>query len=366
MEDIVLSDAIERYLNGEMSEAERHHFEQMRQNNADLDQLVVEHIFFLKQMDTYREHQQFKETLNQVHTEVVDEAQLVPLKPEGGKLVQFWKRYRKTVAVAATIAALISLSTLGILLVFKQNNQVNYEQLSKKLEKNEASVDQVKKEISNLKTKDAPRFQPKPNTRYGGTGFVVDPRGYLVTNAHVALKQHLYVFNEKVGSLKAELLYTDKENDLAILKITDTAFKALKPLPYTLAKTEPELGQQVFTLGYPRPELIYYEGYISSRTASGTINNPNIFLLNLPVENGNSGSPVINQNGVITGIISSRELSLSGYATAIKPRALNNLLDMLRVDEKINPLPAKSPIAGVDRTTQVKRIKDYIFMIEVE
>ncbi|MBL7726121.1 MAG: serine protease, partial [Dinghuibacter sp.] len=102
MEDIVLSDAIERYLNGEMSEAERHHFEQMRQNNADLDQLVVEHIFFLKQMDTYREHQQFKETLNQVHTEVVDEAQLVPLKPEGGKLVQFWKRYRKTVAVAAT------------------------------------------------------------------------------------------------------------------------------------------------------------------------------------------------------------------------------------------------------------------------
>lgn len=365
MEDIVLSEAIEKYLSGTMSETDRHHFELMRQNNADLDQLVVEHLFFLKQMDVYNDHTRFKETLNHIHTEVAAETKLVPIKQEGSKLVQFWNRYRRTVAVAATIAGLISISAAGLLFVYKKKGDIEYNDLRVK-------VDNINKEVKTLTTKEkekettATRFQPLPNASFGGTGFVIDPRGYLVTNAHVATKKQLYVFNHKLGSLRAELLYTDKENDLAILKITDTSFKELKPIPYILSKTEPELGQTVFTMGYPRPELIYYEGYISSRSANGTISNPNIFLLNLPVENGNSGSPVINQNGVITGIIKSKEISQTGFATAIKPQALNALLDMLRNDEKISVMPAKSAIAGLSRQKQVKRLEDYIFMIEVE
>jgi serine protease Do len=363
MEDMVLMDAIERYLNGEMNEAERLHFEALRSENADLDQLVVEHIFFLKQMDALHTRNQLKETMEQVHKKIAGEAPVVSLNKKT-KLVQFWSRYRKTVAVAATIAALISISALGLLFVYNKQEKVNYEDLSRQFKNATARID---REINNLKTKEAaPRFQPKPNTSYSGTGFVIDPRGYLVTNAHVVRRKDLTVFNEKTGSLKAELLYTDRENDLAVLKITDTAFKQLKPLPYTLAKTEPELGQRVFTLGYPRPELIYYEGYISSRSTNGTIANPDMFLLNLPVENGNSGSPVLNQKGVITGIISSKELSPSGYAAAIKPRALQNLITLLQRDEKMGPLPSKSAVAGYDRTMQVNRISDYVFMVEVE
>lgn len=367
MEDIVLADAIERYLGGEMSEAERHHFEQMRQNNADLDQMVVEHIFFLKQMEVYNDHYRFKETLNSIHTEIANENKLVPLKPEGSKVVRFWKRYRRTVAVAATIAGLISVSATGLLLAYKKKeDSVGYVELSNKLKNTEERLDNRINKIETSKKTENPRFEPKPNASFGGTGFVIDPRGYIVTNAHVATKKNLYVFNARVGSLKAELLYTDHENDLAILKVTDTAFKLLKPLPYTFSKTEPELAQRVFTLGYPRPELIYYEGYISSRSARGTLLNPNIFLLNLPVEAGNSGSPVINEKGVITGIIASKELSEAGYAAAIKPQALKNLLDMLQKDEKNVVLPAKSSLGKLDRAEQIKKLEDYIFMIEVE
>lgn len=366
MEDIVLADAIERYLNGEMSEAERHHFEQMRQNNADLDQMVVEHIFFLKQMDTYNDHYRFRDTLNAIHNEIANENKLVPLKPEGSKVVRFWKRYRRTVAVAATIAGLISISATGLLLAYKKKEEsVGYQELSTKLKNTEARLDSRINKIE-TSSKNEKRFEPKPNASFGGTGFVIDPRGYIVTNAHVATKKDLYVFNARVGSLKAELLYTDHENDLAILKVTDTSFRMLKPLPYTLSKTEPELAQRVFTLGYPRPELIYFEGYISSRSARGTISNPNIFLLNLPVEAGNSGSPVINEKGVITGIIASKELSEAGYAAAIKPQALKNLLDMLQKNEKNVALPTKSSLGRLDRAEQIKKMEDYIFMIEVE
>lgn len=363
MEDIVLADAIERYLNGEMSESDRHHFEQMRQANADLDQMVVEHIFFLKQMDTYNDHYRFRENLDAIHAEVAGETKLVPLKPEGSKVVRFWNRYRRTVAVAATIAGLISISAVGLLLAYNKQNKLPYEELMRINNK----IDNVSNKVDNLqKEGKTPRFQPNPNASFGGTGFIIDPRGYIVTNAHVAMKKNISVYNERVGSLKAELLFTDRENDLAIVKITDTAFKHLKPLPYGISKTEPEIGQEVFTLGYPRPIQIYHKGYISSRSANGTFSNPNIFLLNLQVESGNSGSPVINQKGIVTGIINSKETSQNGYATAIKPQALNSLLELLQRDEKITLMPFKPSLGRLADEEKIKKIEDYIFMIEVE
>ena len=49
MDDLLLIDAAERYLRDEMSEQERTYFEEIRKNNPEIDQLVVEHIFsFMK------------------------------------------------------------------------------------------------------------------------------------------------------------------------------------------------------------------------------------------------------------------------------------------------------------------------------
>ena len=51
MDDILLIDAVERYLRGEMSHEEKSHFEDLRKNNSDIDQLVVEHAIFLHQLE---------------------------------------------------------------------------------------------------------------------------------------------------------------------------------------------------------------------------------------------------------------------------------------------------------------------------
>jgi serine protease Do len=55
MEDIIMLDAIERFTKGDMQQEELQHFEAMRNSNAELDQLVVEHIYFLKQMEQFAE-----------------------------------------------------------------------------------------------------------------------------------------------------------------------------------------------------------------------------------------------------------------------------------------------------------------------
>ena len=66
MDDILLLDAIERYKNGEMTAQERKFFEEMRKNNPDIDQLAVEHTFFLHELERLGNRKSFNHTLNEV------------------------------------------------------------------------------------------------------------------------------------------------------------------------------------------------------------------------------------------------------------------------------------------------------------
>ena len=60
MDDILLIDAVERYIRGEMNPDERLVFENLRKANAEIDQLVVEHTLFLQQMNRFGEWQKYK------------------------------------------------------------------------------------------------------------------------------------------------------------------------------------------------------------------------------------------------------------------------------------------------------------------
>ena len=53
MDDLRLLDTVERYIKGEMQPDERVHFEQLRKTNPEVDLLVVEHTFFLQQMNRF-------------------------------------------------------------------------------------------------------------------------------------------------------------------------------------------------------------------------------------------------------------------------------------------------------------------------
>ena len=64
MDDILLLDAVERYLKGEMSEQEKTFLEEMRKSNPEIDQMVVEHTFFLNEVDKYSNTKNFKQKLN--------------------------------------------------------------------------------------------------------------------------------------------------------------------------------------------------------------------------------------------------------------------------------------------------------------
>ena len=70
----------------------------------------------------------------------------------------------------------------------------------------------------------------------GGTGFIIDARGYLITNAHVVEDAKQIAIQNNRGEYLVDVVFQDVERDIAILKIVDENFKPYSSLPYGLSK----------------------------------------------------------------------------------------------------------------------------------
>src|ERR1044071_4025497 len=105
--DIMVLDAVERYIRGEMNPDERLHFENLRKTNTEIDQLVVEHTLFLQQMNRFGEWKKFRATVHDTHVNLAEQGKIKSSKLKGkAKVVYLWKRYRRVAAIAAVIAGI--------------------------------------------------------------------------------------------------------------------------------------------------------------------------------------------------------------------------------------------------------------------
>lgn len=153
-----------------------------------------------------------------------------------------------------------------------------------------------------------PAFAPKSmyrglysiNAAYG-SGFALSTN-MIITNNHV-VKKHAEVW---VGVANRESLgrvvYQSETDDLALIKLNGE----LPVTPLELAAESPDLGQKVVVLGYPLPTI---QGFTPKATAGvvssefGLRDDPNHFQISAPVQPGNSGGPVISEDGMVLGIV---------------------------------------------------------------
>ena len=192
--------------------------------------------------------------------------------------------------------------------------------------------------------------KPKEESVYIGTGWPT-VSGYVVTNNHVVEgKKKITLIRPDGLKVTANVLLGDKVNDIALLKVSNT--NELPPA-CPLAETTSRIGAKVFTLGYPHPDLLgtkskLTEGIISSVT--GFQDDPRTYQITVPLQAGNSGGPLINLNGEVVGIVTSKLNAIEVFKWsgdlpqnvnyAIKIQYLKVLLESVREQStRIKELP---------------------------
>jgi serine protease Do len=175
----------------------------------------------------------------------------------------------------------------------------------------------------------APREQ-----RSLGSGFVFSADGYIVTNNHViegadSIKVNLQTGKNGERSYAAEVIGTDKETDLALLKI-----KTDKPLPYLAFGDSDALkvGQWVMAIGNPFGlDHTVTAGIVSAKGRTiGAGPYDNFIQTDASINPGNSGGPLINLDGQVIGINTAIVASGQGIGFAIPSDLARQVIEQLK------------------------------------
>jgi len=149
-----------------------------------------------------------------------------------------------------------------------------------------------------------------------GSGFVIDAKGYVITNNHVidAADSVMVIFSDNT-KYKATIVGKDKKTDLALLKI-----EPKKDLPFvTMGDSDAmRVGDWVIAIGNPFGlGGSVTQGIISARARSINAGPFDDFLqTDAPINRGNSGGPLFNTKGEVIGI-NSAIFSPSGGSVGI-------------------------------------------------
>lgn len=374
MEDVKILEAVERYISGEMTPDERVYFEGLRKSNPEIDQMVVEHTFFLQQMSRFENTRQFKNILNETHIHLAEEGLIQYPKLSGkARVVYLFKKYKRTTGIAASIAGITALCISALIWSISPGKPAanrELENLSRDIKYIDNKVNQVKNEnaVLSQQIKDVAENSKVPiEYRSGGSGFLVDAKGYLVTNFHVVENaRYVAVQNSQGKDLEAKVVFTDPSRDIAILKIVDKTYTIPASIPYSIKKSATDIAEPIFSLGYPRNDIVYGEGYLAAKT--GYDGDTLSLQISINANRGNSGSPIINKNGEIIGVLNARQASLEGAVFAIQSKYIHEALQNLQKSDTAYQnikLPTSSNLRGVERTQQVKKISDFVYMVKV-
>lgn len=360
-------DWADQYLRGELTPVDAHAFEDFCQANPEFAEIFNEHNNLLKTLQDADTRNTFKATLAE---ESLAATPITSQKPKdfSSKVISFWSKLQINTGVAAAVAFISVFTTLWLTGYFTEVKKAtsDYSALRREMNSVKRNVTAQNKVIQNINNNDKSAKESTP-THFGATGFLLTKDGYVVTNYHVVNgADSIQLQNNKGKAFSAEIIHADVEKDLAILRISDSSFKnSIKSVPYTFKKQLTDVGEDIYTIGFPRDEAVYGQGYLSSNT--GYAGDTIAYQISIPVNPGNSGGPVLDAHGNVVGIISGKQKGIDGAAFAIKTKELIETLnripeESLKGNIVLNP---KNSLNKLSRTEQIKKLQDFVYIVKV-
>ena len=210
-------------------------------------------------------------------------------------------------------------------------------------------------------------FEQVQQPEWTGTGFAIAD-GYVATNYHVTNGAKTIMVRGINGDMKEAykgfVVASDREHDLAIIKIVDKEFDAFEIIPYCIGKSIPEVGDEVFVLGFPMTntmgqEVKLTDGIISA--ASGFKGDQSMYQISAAVQPGNSGGPLFDNEGNVIGIVCAKHSDAENANYAIKVSYLYSLVNSSGLGIKMadgNKVKSKS------LSQKVKQVKPFVYLVE--
>jgi S1-C subfamily serine protease len=136
-----------------------------------------------------------------------------------------------------------------------------------------------------------------PQLTGSGTGFFITSAGHIATNYHVIKDCQSVVYKNETLDIEA----VDPINDLAILRSSSRHDSIA-----TISSGQPKLASEVMVYGYPLASILgtditVTKGEVTS--LSGIKGDYSRFTLSAPIQPGNSGGPIVNEDNEVVGII---------------------------------------------------------------
>jgi serine protease Do len=178
---------------------------------------------------------------------------------------------------------------------------------------------------------------PRP-TQAEGSGFVISPDGYVVTNNHVvAGAGKVQIIFDQHNKYEADVIGTDERTDLALLKIKAKTAKSFPVV--TFATTTPRVGDWVVAVGNPFGLGGTVTAGIVSAHGRDIGSGPYDYMqIDAAVNKGNSGGPTFNLQGEVIGVntaIVSPTGVNAGIAFAIPARTASEVIQQLKAGGQI-------------------------------
>lgn len=248
---------------------------------------------------------------------------------------------------------------------------VGWDELPKHERRRRKRVAAAARRKAERSTKGQPAIRDNPGTAgvspgpTSGSCFVVDPAGVVVTNKHVVdgrkeIRVYHFASATWYDTLSVKISPT---HDLAVIEV-DEVFDVHLPVASGDA-TKP--GTRVFTYGFPAPsslgpEAKFTDGVLSSRSVPGVAD---WFQISVPVQPGNSGGPLVTEDGHAIGVVTARVHDLEFYRrTKSLPQNINFAI---KADALLDILPKVVPAERItSREDAIERARKSICMVHAK